>query len=316
MTRYALALDLGGTHVRAAVVDERGHVLRAVRTRTHAEQGPDAVIERMLALARQILEQRSEDERILGVGVAAPGPVDVASGMVMHPPNLPGWGTVPLADLISRSLDVPVWLGNDANLAALGEHRFGAGRGVAHLIYITVSTGIGGGIIVDNRLLVGAHGLAAEVGHMPLVPEGPLCGCGHRGHLEAIASGPSIAREAQAAVARGWKTSLAKVDHPLRAEDVVAAARDGDQVAREILARAGEFLGRGMALLAHLFDPQRFVIGGGVSNAGDLLLEPARAAARRHVLPAYRDTFDVVRAQLGDDAGLVGAAALVFDMVG
>lgn len=316
MDRCALSIDLGGTHLRAAVVDAKGQIVQAMRTRTHAEEGPDAVIARMAALGREVMEASSRREHIVGVGVAAPGPVDLARGFVLYPPNLPGWGAVPLAERLSQALDLPVWLGNDANLAALGEHRFGAGRGVAHMIYITVSTGIGGGIISDNRLVVGAHGMAAEVGHMPLVLEGPLCGCGHRGHLEALASGPSIAREAEAAVQRGWPTSLAELKRPLRAEDVVAAARAGDQVARSILARAGEFLGRGMALLAHLFDPERFVIGGGVSNAGELLLEPARQAARRHVLPSYRDTFDVVQAELGDNAGLVGAAALVFDIAG
>ena len=312
MDAYAIAVDLGGTHVRAAVVAPDGRVVHAVRDRTRAEEGPDAVVSRLIRLARTALAE-CERENVVGVGVAAPGPVDPDRGVVMYPPNLPGWGEVPLARLLADALGMPVWLGNDANLAALGEHRFGTGRDVHHMIYITISTGVGGGIIVNRRLLTGALGMAAEIGHMPLIPEGPLCSCGHRGHLEALASGPSLAREARAAIERGWPTCLAELDRPPSAEDVVAAARSGDRVALELLARAGAHLGRAMALLVHLFNPERFVVGGGVSNAGDLILEPARRAARRHVLPAYRHTFDVVPAGLGDNAGVVGAAALVFE---
>ncbi|MDQ7028649.1 MAG: ROK family protein [Ardenticatenia bacterium] len=315
MGTHAIAVDVGGTHIRAAVITSEGHVVHVVRDKTHAEEGPRAVVARVIHLTRAAMAE-CERQQVVGVGVAAPGPVDPDRGLVMYPPNLPGWGEIPLARLLEEALELPVWLGNDANLAALGEHRFGAGRGTAHMIYITISTGVGGGIIVNRRLVTGALGLAAEVGHMPLIPEGPLCSCGHRGHLEALAAGPSIAREARAAVERGWETALATLDHPLSAEDVVAAARAGDRVALELLARAGTHVGRAMALLVHLFNPERFVVGGGVSNAGDLILEPARRAARRHVLPTYRHTFDVVPASLGDNAGVVGAAVLVFEAVG
>lgn len=183
------------------------------------------------------------------------------------------------------------------------------------MIYITVSTGIGGGIIVEDELVLGEQGLAAEVGHIPLALEGPLCGCGHRGHLEALASGPNIAREARSHLDRGHDSVLAELEHEITAIDVAEAARDGDEMATTVFERAGYYLGLGLATMLHLFDTERFVIGGGVSNAGDLLLEPARRSAISHVMPPYRDTFDVVLAELGDNVGLMGAAALVFDRV-
>lgn len=310
--KYAIAIDLGGTHLRTALIDRSGTIADVKRVETQADAGPDAGITQIANATRSVLDEASSTG-IVGIGIAAPGPVDHKRGLVKSPPNLAGWGEVALADRVEALLDVPVCLGNDANLAALGEHRYGAGQGFANVIYVTVSTGIGGGIIVDNELLLGERGLAAEVGHIPLVVEGPLCPCGNRGHLEALASGPSIAREARAALQRGIESSLASLGHELTAVDVTDAARAGDHLAKEVLARAGRFLGLGFVTLVHLFDTERFVIGGGVSNAGDLLLEPARHTAREHVMKPYRDTFDVVLAELGDDVGLMGAAALVFD---
>lgn len=308
----AVAVDLGGTHLRAALFTAEGAMLSRTRVRTEAERGPDAVIERIADVVREVMGT-APGQSIMGVGVTAPGPVDEKRGVVASPPNLPGWADVPLAERLQALLGLPVFLGNDANLAALGEYRYGAGKGLDDIIYITVSTGIGGGIISNGRLLTGAHGMAAEIGHMPIVPDGPLCGCGQRGHLEALASGPNIAREAEAALKRGWPSLLANHDGPLTAVEVVQAAQQGDATARHVLARAGHYLGVGIALLVHVFNPQRIIVGGGVSNAGDFLLEPARQSARDHVMKPYRDTFDIVPAALGDDAGLYGAGALVFD---
>jgi glucokinase len=208
----------------------------------------------------------------------------------------------------------PVHIGNDANLAALGEWRYGAGRGVDNMIYLTVSTGIGGGVIAHGRLLTGAHGLAAELGHMAVEPDGPACGCGRHGHLEAVASGIAIARRAAERLAEGQASALAEIVPPGRgptAEDVNQAAQQGDRLAVELLNEAGAVIGRHLASLAHAFNPQRFVIGGGVTQAGRFLFEPMERALRDHIMhPVFLEDLALLPAALGDDAGLVGAMVL------
>ncbi|MDQ4078887.1 MAG: ROK family protein, partial [Chloroflexota bacterium] len=227
-------------------------------------------------------------------------------------PNLPGWQNVALADELGERVSLPVWIGNDANLAALAEHRYGAGRGFNHLIYLTISTGIGSGFIVNDEMLLGAQGMAAEAGHVQIVPDGPICGCGNRGCVEALASGPNIAQEARARLRRGIPSSLSSLDHNPTPKDIVQAAREGDEMALDVLRQAGGYIGMAIANLVHLFNPQRIVIGGGVSNAGSLLFDPIRDTANERVMAGYQGTFDIVPAALGDNVGLLGAAALAF----
>lgn len=311
MACFVIAVDFGGTHLRAALVDESGQVVKHIKRRTQADQGPERVFTN-LAGAIIDIAGRISGETLLGVGVAAPGPVDQVTGTIYSPPNLPGWGDVPLAQILSQRTRLPVVLGNDANLAALGEHTFGAGVGRSEMIYLTISTGIGGGIITHNHLLLGQRGLASELGHMLVVPDGPQCSCGLRGHLEALGSGPAIARRMAGLLRAGFPSSVQVVDGVVSTEQIVLVARKGDALSRRVLEEAGTFIGMGIATLVHTFAPQRFVIGGGVSNAGDLLLEPMRRAANERVLGAYRGSYDIVLAALGDDAGLLGAAALAF----
>lgn len=315
MTDFVIAVDFGGTNLRAALVDESGRVVEQFKRRTEAAQGPEAVFTNLARAITDIAGQAGA-EALLGVGVAAPGPVDQAIGTIYSPPNLPGWGDVPLAAILSERTGLPVALGNDANLAALGEHAFGAGVGRSEMIYLTISTGIGGGVISHNHLLLGQRGLAGELGHMLIVPDGPQCGCGLRGHLEALGSGPAIARRMAGLLTAGFESSVQRVNGTVSTEQIVRAAREGDPLAIRVLAEAGTFIGMGIATLVHTFAPQRFVIGGGVSNAGDLLLEPMRRAANERVLEAYRGSYDIVLAALGDDAGLLGAAALAFGTFG
>jgi glucokinase len=205
---------------------------------------------------------------------------------------------------------VPAHLDNDANLAGLAEWKFGAGKGHHDLLYLTISTGIGGGVILNDRLLQGHHGLAAEVGHMTIDPNGPLCGCGHRGHVEAFASGPSIVRYVNEQIAAGSKSSL-RADASLSAQQVADAAIQGDSLANTAFARAGEYLGIAVANYLAILDPSIVIFGGGVSQVGDLLFKPFEESLHKHILhPRYLEGLVITKAALGDDAGLLGARAL------
>lgn len=311
-----VALDLGGTSLRAALfpIAQPPAVGRA-KVPTPASEGPDAVIRRMIELVEEIRPPEALDLRL---GVAAPGPLDPHAGVILDPPNLPGWSRVPLRARLEEHFRCPVALGNDANLAALGESRHGGGRGARNLIYLTISTGIGGGVISDGSLLVGARGLAAELGHMTVQPGGPVCGCGKAGHLEAVASGPAIARQAKSRIEAGESSSLAEPLHlkgELSAQDVGTAAHSGDRLARELVTLAGEAIGRHLASLVHAFNPEVIILGGGVSQIGHLLLDPLKTALHNQVIhPAYVEDLRVVRAELGDEAGLVGAMVLASEL--
>ena len=305
--KYHLAVDVGGTWLRAALYPQGETVpMRQERTRTSREGRPEAAL---VALLREIWPA---DGEVLGVGVACPGPLNPETGVVYAAPNIPAWRDFPLADYLSRALGVPVKVDNDANLAALGEWRYGAGQGHHHVLYLPISTGIGGGIIVADRLLRGAHGLAGEMGHVTVVPDGPPCGCGQRGHLEAVASGTAIARMAEEALAGGASSALARCPHPLTAADVAAAAKEGDALAQQVLTTAATHLGRALAGFLHIFNPQAVILGGGVVQAGEVLLRPLEATLRASVMsPAYLEDLVLTTAALGDDAGLLGALALI-----
>jgi glucokinase len=310
-----LGIDLGGTKIIAGVVDDAGQVVARRYRTTEAQEGPTAVLDRMLEATNDLLAGDAVDRsKIIGVGVAAPGPIDTKSGVVTAPPNLPGWQDVPLAELIQDRLSLPTSLENDANAAALAEHRFGAGRGAQHLVYVTASTGIGGGFVLDDRLYHGATGAAAEVGHMTILPQGPLCGCGNRGCLEALASGSAIAREARERVDRRVPTliaDLAQADSDSISAKMVAEAADlGDADANEILNQAMIYLGVGMANLVNLFNPRVLVIGGGLTKMGPRLFEPVRRIVDLRAFPAAASAVEIKQAELGENVGLLGAAAV------
>lgn len=254
-----------------------------------------------------------DNESVAGIGVAAPGPLDPYEGVVLASPNIPEWVNLPLRHDLEKTFNVPVALGNDANLAALGEWKFGAGQGHHHLIYLTISTGIGGGIITDDRLLLGVRGLAAELGHVTVQPNGPLCSCGQQGHLEAVASGPAIAHLVEQELAQGATSSL-PANQPLTAKQISNAAHSGDTVAIAALARSGTFIGQVLADFLHVFNPSIVVIGGGVTQSGPVLMEPLWAALQKHVLdPHYLENLTLTKSALGDEAGLMGALALTRD---
>ena len=313
MASFFVAVDLGGTQIRAALCGLDGQIFRRVARLTEAQQGLDAVIERIFQAISETIGDTPPAE-VAGIGIGAPGPINPTTGVVFQAPNLPGCNYVPLRTLVSEHFGRPTFLGNDANLAALAEHRFGAGRGIQDMIYLTISTGIGSGIIVDGRMLLGAEGLAAEAGHMIIQPDGPVCNCGAAGCLEALASGPSIARDVVRRIKGGKKSRITKmVDGDLGKVDarvVNMAAQLGDKLAINAYSRAGTYLGIGIANLLRLFNPRMVVLGGSVTKAGPFLFDPMRAAIESHALPMYWEGLAITQAALGDDVGLLGAAAL------
>jgi glucokinase len=305
-------VDLGGTELRAAVVDDAGAVLAFAATATDSYGGPDAVVAQIVDLAARVQAEAGQPP-IVGVGVCAPGPLDPWAGIVLAAPTLFGWGEVPLAALLQARLGHPVRLENDANAAALGEWTFGAGRGTQNMVFVTVSTGIGGGVIADGRLLHGRRGMAAEIGHMTidLRSTQTLFG-GGSGIWEALASGSALGQEATrvAAGPDGAALREAAGGATITARHVVAAARQGDRLALALVAEEARLLGIGFVNLLHLYSPERIIVGGGLSAAMDLMQEEIGRTIRDRALAAYRDV-PVVVAALGGNAGLVGAATLV-----
>jgi len=313
--RYLGAVDLGGSKILSVVADDEGRILGEDRCPTDAEEGPEAGLERLGASIEAALaaaDLRREDLR--AAGVCSPGPIDPARGVIPRAPNLPGWHDVPVCQYLAGRLGVPTILENDATAAAYGEFVYGAGRDFRHIVYITVSTGIGGGLVLDGRLYRGASGAAGEIGHITIDVDGPLCGCGKPGHVEALASGRAIAREAQAVLARGGSPRLARLaeeEGEVSAETVYRAALAGDPEARRIIQRAGYYLGIGLAAYVDVFNPEVIIIGGGLRHIGDLYLEPAREEMARRAMDEPLKAVRLVTAELGDYAEAMGIVALL-----
>lgn len=313
MTEAALAFDVGGTDLRGALVTRDGQVHRLITVATQAQDGVQAILSQMVELAKD-LRNTANGFELMGAGVGAPGPLDPNTGRMFAPPTLNGWDNVPLADLLSKKLNLPVKLENDANAAALGEWQFGAGRGFGTVLFVTISTGIGGGVISNGKVFHGSRGLAVEIGHMTISENGPRCLCGSIGCFEALASGTALGkRGADIAIkpeGKGILEDQTKNGH-VGARAIVAAARRGDEVAISLLADEARWLGVGLTNLLHLFSPDVVIIGGGVSNAFDLLIGDIKSEIQTRAMSAYRD-IKIVRAELGTNAGIVGAASLVF----
>ncbi|MFA4836787.1 MAG: ROK family protein [Dehalococcoidia bacterium] len=313
---FVVAVDIGGTNLRVALADSHGKLIGRNAQPTDAQKGPESGMQRLKALIRKTVSPVGF-EKVRAIMVASAGPLDPAEGVILTPPSLPTWNNVPLKAPLEEAFQVPVWVENDADMAVVGEHRSGAGRGFDHLIYLTVSTGIGGGMITSGQLLRGSRISAAEIGHMVIDPEGPMCNCGGRGHLEALASGTAIARMASEMISKGQSssvTSLASGDlSKVRAEMVVKAACEGDALANEVMRKAGTSLGLAIVSLIHIFDPQVVIIGGGVSNAWELLSDPISEVIAERAMPDFKGRAKVVRSALGDNSGIVGAVAFALD---
>lgn len=315
--RPVIGIDLGGTKIRAIVTAHDGEILGEDIRPTDAEDGQDAVIGRLVASARAAVAASGRPfEQMVAVGVTAPGTVDFDEGILHQPPNLPGWDAVPLGRLVRERLGRPVFLENDANAAAYGEWRYGAGKGLRHLIYLTVSTGIGGGLILNGALYRGADGAAGELGHMTVDVQGPPHNCGMVGCLEVMASGTAIARLAAEAVAAGRSPALARLAagvEELTAAEVDVAAEAGDEAAREILARAARYLGVGLANYINIFNPEAIVVGGGVTNIGERLLRPAFALAKARAFRLPAERVLLAHAALEGRSEVLGVSALARD---
>ncbi|GIK10533.1 MAG: glucokinase [Anaerolineaceae bacterium] len=303
---YVIAIDIGGTQLRAAVyASESRQPVQIQRIQTHAPG--EKVFERLARLTDSVWPK---DGTVEAIGVSAPGPLDPHTGVIMTTPNIKEWQNFPLVAELTARFKVQTFLANDANLAGLAEWRYGAGRGHHNVLYLTVSTGVGGGVIIDDRLLQGSRGLAAELGHVTLdaSPDAPLCGCGFRGHLESFSSGTGIERFVADELAAGRASSL--TGRP-SARKIAEAALAGDGLARAAYARAGKYLGIAVANFLHIFDPSVVVFGGGVTMSGPLLFDSFDANLRARVFhPRYLEGLEIKAAELGDDAGLLGALAL------
>lgn len=313
-----IGVDIGGTKIAAGVVSATGEILEWARRDTPAHD-PDQIAHDVAAVVEELAAQRAD---ITAVGVACAGFVDRTGSTVLFAPNL-AWRDEPLKLRLEALVEFPVTIENDANAAAWGEFRFGAATEADDMVLITVGTGIGGGVVVDSRLLRGAFGVAGELGHMRVVPEGIRCGCGNRGCWEVYASGNALLREARDLVGSGALNGAALAAAcdgdltQLRGHHVTAVARQGDPAATELLADLGRWVGEGAASIAAILDPELIVIGGGVVDAGDLLLGPARAAYGRQLSGrGHRPMAEMVPARLGNDAGLIGVAALAAEGVG
>jgi len=299
-----LALDIGGTKLAAGVVDGAGRVHSFVTRPSRTERGVDEVLEELFAVGRAALEASDDDgAEIDAIGIGCGGPLDADSGILLAPPHLPGWRDVPVTSLAAREYGVPATLENDATAAAAGEHRWGAGSGTRNMVYLTLSTGVGGGVVIDGRLYRGASGNGGELGHVTVDWRGRPCrGCGRRGCLEAYVSGTSIAERAQEA---GLEVSTA--------EEVTSAARTGDPRAVAVWEETLAALACGVISIVNLFEPELVVIGGGVSRAGEQLLAPLRERVRAGAMRPAGEAVRIVRSALGDHVGVVGAAAIVYE---
>jgi glucokinase len=306
-----IGVDVGGTKVAAGVVDEAGAILARTRHATPSASPSD--VEDVIA---SCVDELREGHEIEAVGIGAAGFIDAERSRVLVAPNL-SWRDEPLRDAVASRVGLPVVVENDANAAAWAEHRFGAGRGETHLVLVAVGTGIGGGIVLDGQLFRGRHGIGAEFGHLQVVPAGRRCGCGQHGCWEQYCSGRALLHEAReiADVQRGFGARLLELGggrpEGIEAREVTQAAREGDPAALECFEEIGGWLGQGLADLAAVLDPGAFVIGGGVADAGELLLGPARRVfAARLSGASARPVAEIRLAELGNDAGLVGAADL------
>lgn len=313
MKEKTIAVDLGGTRVRVAISNRELTLAGRIEEKTDLSGGADGAIEQIVRLVRRSTQAAGVDLSQIGrLAIATPGPLNTRLGIVYTPPNLREWGDLPLRDRLEERLSVPVTIANDANVAGLGEYFYGAGRGTGTMVYLTVSTGIGGAVVVEGKLLEGASGTAGEIGHMTIDRHGPICACGNVGCLEMLASGTAIGRIFQQGLDAGEPSVACQwlQGRDATAADCARAAALEDAFAAAVFLDAAEALGTGVVNCVHIFNPDLVVLGGGVTRAGALLFDPVRRVVERYTMAVPLGAVRIVPAELGEDVGLVGAAAL------
>ena len=322
MKTHVVGIDIGGTKLATVVADSTGHILSKVRKPTLAERGPEYALQLLFDMVRETVEQANlEQQSISAIGVSCGGPLDTKTGIVYSPPNLPGWDALPLKAQLESEFQIPVTIENDANASALAEFRFGGGRGYDAVLYMTMSTGIGGGIVINGEIYHGANDSAGEVGHQILLPDGPLCGCGKRGCLEALCSGPAIALRTQEAIRKQLKNGQVSATRLLnlannsienvKSEHVLQAARTGDALALQLVDETAYYMGWGIANLVNILNPDIVLLGTIAIAAGDLLLNPIRKTVSELAMTRPAEVVKIAPAQLGDALGDLAAIALV-----
>jgi len=312
--RTVIGVDLGGTNLRTAVVASDGEILDKHKEATKAVDGWMKVVARLIDnIKRQLEIGAQKGAKVVAVGVGAPGVILVDKGIVVKSPNFPDWNNLPLKNELEKALSIPVFIENDANAAALGEKWRGAGRDIRSMIHLTLGTGVGGGIILDNKIWHGADGMAGEIGHMTLIPDGRQCTCGNTGCLEMYASARGIVQSFREELER-QKLSAAGDLKEVTSEKVYQAAREGDAVARRVMKDMGRMLGIGIASLINIFNPERVVIGGGVKDAWPLFIGATHEEIMKRAFQVPAERTEIVPSSLGDDAGMVGAAAVALEL--
>ena len=309
MKKYVIGVDLGGTKISTAISTIEGNILANVVLPTKAEEGEAAVLGRIVQSIDEVIVGSSTSiDEIEAIGIGSPGPLDAKKGIIITTPNLP-FKNYNLVQPLKEKYNIPVYLDNDANAAAIGEYMFGAGKGKNSIVYFTVSTGVGGGAVLDGKVYRGHTSNALEIGHTTVDPNGPRCNCGNLGCLEAMSSGTAIAKKGKEAVSTNVETSLKKYD-TVTSYEVFKEAEAGDEVAKDIIDNALTYLGIGVANAIATFDPEMIIIGGGVSKAGDIVFDTVKKVVNKRCFKSMAESCEIVPAGLGSDAGVVGAVAL------
>lgn len=317
MNKYVISIDMGGTNIRVGVVDEFGGVKHKRSILTEADLGKESVVERLIQLIQSTYNNSSREDEVIGLSLAVPGPYDVSSGVFYNPPNLPGWDKFYFREALEKHLEIPIYIINDANAAALGEYVYGAGKEFRYLVYLTLGTGIGSGVIINGELLMGSRGFAPEFGHMTIDKNGPVCNCGNIGCLEALASGTAISKLTIEKLKNGSSSILNKLVsgefHDINAKMVASAAKNGDDLALSIMKQAGSNLGVGLVNIIHSFDPEIIVLGGGLVESLDIMMPSIEFEISKRVMINQKDKVRLVVSQIEENVALLGAASTFFE---
>jgi len=309
MKKYVVGIDLGGTKISTSLSTFEGEIIKNVVVPTNAQEGADSVLNRITETIENVLVQANLTIKdIEAIGIGSPGPLDANKGIIITTPNLP-FKNYNVVKPIKDKFNIPVYLDNDANVAAIGEYMFGAGKGKQNIVYFTVSTGIGGGAVLNGNIYRGSTCNALEIGHTTIDPNGPRCNCGNLGCLEALSSGTAIGKRGNDAVSTNVETSLRKYDK-VTSYEVFKEAEAGDEVSKDIVDTALNYLGIGVANAVAIFDPQMVIIGGGVTQVGDILFDKVRQVVNKRCFKNMAENCEIVPAGLGTNAGVVGAVAL------